>query len=59
MKAVKKQTRILEPEDLPGAMMQYKPMTKEETAKVAEWVATRKARYAKKQSKTLLKKIFS
>lgn len=59
MKATKKQSRILEPEDVPGAMMQYKLMTKEETAMMAAWIAKRKVVIAKKKSKAAMKKVLA
>jgi hypothetical protein len=59
MKATKKATRILGPEDLPGAMMHYKPMNEAETAKVAAIIAKHRADKSKKQSKKLLQKVSS
>lgn len=59
MKAAKKQPRIVEPEDLPGAMMQYKPMNEKETAMMTAWIEKRKAAIAKKKSKAAPKKVFS
>jgi hypothetical protein len=59
MRAAKKQPRIVEPEDVPGAMMQYKPMNEKETAMMVAWIEKKKAAIAKKKSKATLKKVLS
>lgn len=56
MKTGKKSNSILAPEDLPGAMMQYKPLTEKETAKVAAIIAKHKMDKAKRQQKKVLQK---
>jgi hypothetical protein len=56
MKAVKKNSNILTPEDFPGAMMQYKPLNEKETAKVAAIIAKHKTDKAKRQQKKVLQK---
>lgn len=52
MKKTSKTKQILDESEIDGPMMLYKPMTKAETAKVAEWVVKRKAEIAvEKKSK--------
>ena len=53
MKKTAKAKLIPDETEIDGPMMLYKPMTKTETAKVATWVAKRKAEIAsEKKSKS-------
>ena len=46
MKKTAKTKQILDESEIGGPMMLYKPMTKNETAKVTAWIAKRKAEIA-------------
>ena len=57
MKNATKVKQILEESEITGAMMVYKPMNAEETKKVADWVAERKAQNNLKKPKSSLQKV--
>ena len=57
MKNATKVKQILEESEITGAMMVYKPMNAQETKKVADWVAERKAQNNLKKHKNSLEKV--
>ena len=56
MKITKINSLVSAPEDFEGAMMQYKPLTKKQTEKVAAVISKHKEYKAEKSQKKLLQK---